>query len=185
MPPVVSPSRPAARSIALSQIVAKMAMRMARSQARASTSRGAMAMPRPAPFVAVQARSARGSLQVARARLEYPDPQLLADVKAEFPDKGVANVEEARALYSNYGYTYVDVRPALEIDEVGKFKVRFPLLAASHHERLLGPKPPTSQRHACTDHSSCCCCCCECAGCHQRALHELQARECWHGPGCT
>lgn len=57
-----------------------------------------------------------------RAYLEYPDPALLEAVKAEFPDKGVANVEEARALYSNFGYTYVDVRPALEVDEVGKFK---------------------------------------------------------------
>ncbi len=32
--------------------------------------------------------------------------------------------QEARALFSNFGYTYVDVRPVLEIEEVGKFKVR-------------------------------------------------------------
>lgn len=64
-----------------------------------------------------------------RARLEYPDPALLASVKKEFPDKGVATVEEARALYSDLGYTYLDVRPALEIEEVGKFKgaVNIPL----------------------------------------------------------
>jgi hypothetical protein len=63
-------------------------------------------------------------LVIQRAYLEYPDPQLIESVKQEFPDKGVATIEEARTLYS-LGYTYVDVRPALEVDEVGKFKVRW------------------------------------------------------------
>ncbi|GAX81473.1 hypothetical protein CEUSTIGMA_g8902.t1 [Chlamydomonas eustigma] len=66
---------------------------------------------------------------ITRARLEWPDPQLIESVKAEFPDKGVATIEECRALYSNLGYTYLDVRPKLEIDEVGMFKgaVHIPL----------------------------------------------------------
>ena len=33
--------------------------------------------------------------------------------------QGVANVEEARCLWAD-GWTYLDVRPALEIDEMGK-----------------------------------------------------------------
>ena len=34
----------------------------------------------------------------------------------------MASIEEARCLYSDLGYTWVDVRPELEINEVGKFK---------------------------------------------------------------
>eukprot|EP00775_Hariotina_reticulata_P003527 gene3527-3796_t len=52
---------------------------------------------------------------------------------AEFPETGVANVEQARCLYSNGGYTYLDVRSTLEVGEVGKVKdsVNIPFVHAS------------------------------------------------------
>lgn len=53
---------------------------------------------------------------------EYPEPEFIAETLAAFPDKAIATVEEARCLFSNGGYTYLDVRPALELDLVGKMK---------------------------------------------------------------
>jgi rhodanese-related sulfurtransferase len=47
---------------------------------------------------------------------------LIQQVAEEFPEAGVANVEEARALFSSLGYTYLDVRPSLELEEVGKVR---------------------------------------------------------------
>lgn len=38
----------------------------------------------------------RKNLQIAHAVLEWPDKELLASVEEEFPDAGVASVEEAR-----------------------------------------------------------------------------------------
>lgn len=63
---------------------------------------------------------------------EFPNPQFIAEVLQEFPDKMVANAEEARVLYSEAGYKYLDVRPELECDEAGKFKgaVNVPLVNA-------------------------------------------------------
>lgn len=52
---------------------------------------------------------------------EWPDPDFIAETKAAFPDKAIANVEEARVLYET-GYTYLDVRPALELEEAGKVR---------------------------------------------------------------
>jgi len=54
--------------------------------------------------------------------LEWPDRELIQYVEEEFPEAGVANVEEARALFSNLGYTYLDVRPSIELEEVGKVR---------------------------------------------------------------
>jgi len=61
---------------------------------------------------------------------EWPDPELIKEVKESFPEKAIANVEEARCLVSSLGYTYVDVRPALECQEVGKcpLAVNIPLM---------------------------------------------------------
>lgn len=52
---------------------------------------------------------------------EFPNPKFIEDCKNNFPENMIANAEEARALL-HLNYTYVDVRPALEIDEVGKWK---------------------------------------------------------------
>lgn len=52
---------------------------------------------------------------------EWPDREFIAETLAAFPDAGVANVEQARCLVSPQGgYTYLDVRSALEVEEVGK-----------------------------------------------------------------
>lgn len=51
---------------------------------------------------------------------QWPDQEVIDKALEEFPDKGVANVEEARALVSNGGYRYLDVRPKIEYDDVGK-----------------------------------------------------------------
>jgi len=53
---------------------------------------------------------------------EWPDKEFIAETLSIFPDEGVATVEQARCLYSNGGYTYLDVRSALEVEEVGKVK---------------------------------------------------------------
>lgn len=92
----------------------------------------------------------RGSLQSRRNlltthALEWPDQELINSVEENFPDAGVADPEEARALFSNLGYTYLDVRPALELEEVGKVKgsVNIPLMHAQRkysseqHKKIL------------------------------------------------
>ncbi|DBA86354.1 hypothetical protein WJX79_004408 [Trebouxia sp. C0005] len=53
---------------------------------------------------------------------EWPDPQFIAEVEEAFPDQGIANVEEARALISSLGWKYLDVRSSLECEDVGRIK---------------------------------------------------------------
>ncbi|CAL5229098.1 g12360 [Coccomyxa viridis] len=53
---------------------------------------------------------------------EWPYPKYVQEVRESFPEKAVANVEEARVLYSSEGYTYLDVRPKLENEEVGRVR---------------------------------------------------------------
>lgn len=55
---------------------------------------------------------------------EYPDPDFIAEVLESFPDKMIANAEEARVLFTEGGYKYLDVRPELEIDSVGGVRGR-------------------------------------------------------------
>lgn len=69
----------------------------------------------------VGANRSRGVSVRAMVR-EWPDKEFIAETLSMFPDEGVANAEQARCLYSNGGYTYLDVRSALEVDEVGKVK---------------------------------------------------------------
>jgi len=67
-------------------------------------------------------RRAASRMAVRAMIREYPDPEFIAETKEAFPDKAIANAEEARVLFSEAGYTYLDVRPALELDQVGKVK---------------------------------------------------------------
>ncbi|KAF8055921.1 STR16 [Scenedesmus sp. PABB004] len=67
------------------------------------------------------ARSRRAPVVRAMIR-EWPDPEFIQHTLAAFPDDGVADAEQARCLYSNGGYTYLDVRSALEVEDVGKVK---------------------------------------------------------------
>lgn len=53
---------------------------------------------------------------------EWPNKLFVAETLEAFPDAAVADVEQARALFSDGGYTYLDVRPALENEEIGKIK---------------------------------------------------------------
>eukprot|EP00878_Enallax_costatus_P000376 GHUV01000461.1.p1 GENE.GHUV01000461.1~~GHUV01000461.1.p1 ORF type:complete len:237 (+),score=62.36 GHUV01000461.1:352-1062(+) len=64
---------------------------------------------------------------------EWPDKEFIQETLSIFPDEGVASVEQARCLYSNGGYTYLDVRTALEVEEVGKVRdsVNIPYMIAS------------------------------------------------------
>lgn len=51
---------------------------------------------------------------------EYPNKRYIEETLAEFPDAGVASVEQARVLFSAGGYTYLDVRPKIEYEDVGR-----------------------------------------------------------------
>mmetsp|Transcript_14762 Transcript_14762/g.36827 ORF Transcript_14762/g.36827 Transcript_14762/m.36827 type:complete len:226 (-) Transcript_14762:486-1163(-) len=64
---------------------------------------------------------ARSSVAVKAMIKQWPDPEFTKQVLAAFPDQGIANVEEARVLYE-HGYTYLDVRPTIEYQDVGKVK---------------------------------------------------------------
>jgi hypothetical protein len=94
-----------------------MALGMASRTTRVAVSRSAAVRP----MVARRAQAQR--CVVVRAYQEYPDPDFMRATKEAFPDKGIATAEEARCLI-DFGYIYLDVRPALEIEEVGKWKVR-------------------------------------------------------------
>jgi rhodanese-related sulfurtransferase len=75
---------------------------------------------------------------------EFPDPDYIAEVLAAFPEEQfIANAEEARILFSEGGYKYLDVRPELELDSVGKVKnaINVPLYnATSKYDSELGKK---------------------------------------------
>ncbi|KAI8113939.1 hypothetical protein M9434_002067 [Picochlorum sp. BPE23] len=80
-----------------------------------------------APVVSAQrklaVRVSRSQVMTSKAYLrEYPDPEFIEEVKENFPEQPIANVEEARVLFSELGYKYLDVRPELELDAVGKVR---------------------------------------------------------------
>lgn len=71
------------------------------------------------------ARPVRASKLVVRAEgyiREYPVPEFIAEVTEAFPDKMIATAEEARVLFSELGYVFLDVRPEVELDATGKVK---------------------------------------------------------------
>jgi rhodanese-related sulfurtransferase len=47
----------------------------------------------------------------------FPNPEFIAKTLEDFPDAGVANVEQARALISDGGYVLLDVRSKLAYDD--------------------------------------------------------------------
>lgn len=82
---------------------------------------------------AVTAFPRRAAALSARAMArEYPDPDYIAEVLESFPDNAIANAEEARILFTEGGYTYLDVRPEIELDATGKVKgsINVPLINA-------------------------------------------------------
>eukprot|EP00199_Chlamydomonas_sp_CCMP681_P005380 CAMPEP_0119103788 /NCGR_PEP_ID=MMETSP1180-20130426/2158_1 /TAXON_ID=3052 ORGANISM="Chlamydomonas cf sp, Strain CCMP681" /NCGR_SAMPLE_ID=MMETSP1180 /ASSEMBLY_ACC=CAM_ASM_000741 /LENGTH=237 /DNA_ID=CAMNT_0007088379 /DNA_START=38 /DNA_END=751 /DNA_ORIENTATION=- len=62
------------------------------------------------------------SVRTMAGASQYPDAEYISAVLEAFPDQGLANAEEARALFSNGGYTYLDVRAALECQDIGKVR---------------------------------------------------------------
>ena len=44
----------------------------------------------------------------------------------DYPDKGIANWEEGRCLFSEHGYSILDIRSKAEIDQIGNFPRELP-----------------------------------------------------------
>ena len=67
-------------------------------------------------------RAKRGINVQARAGLYFADDvEYIQQIAAEYPDKGIANWEEARCLFSEHGYNILDIRCADELDVIGNF----------------------------------------------------------------
>lgn len=96
-----------------------------------SSARVARRTPPCAPS-RIQRSRQQGAVRVCAMVREWPDPEFIAEVKGSFPEKAVATVDEARVLYSEAGYKYLDVRPSAEVDQVGKFKgaINIPIMNA-------------------------------------------------------
>ena len=67
-------------------------------------------------------RAKRGINVQARAGLYFADDvEYIQQIGAEYPDKGIANWEEGRCLFSEHGYNVLDIRCADELDVIGNF----------------------------------------------------------------
>ncbi|GBF97959.1 hypothetical protein Rsub_10632 [Raphidocelis subcapitata] len=102
----------------------QLASRSSTARVAAGARRAApLAAPRPALAArrSVRARAWDDDEDELRPLNQWPEPEFTARVLEAFPDQGLANVEEARALYES-GWTYLDVRSEFEIDESGKVK---------------------------------------------------------------
>lgn len=66
-------------------------------------------------------KASRGAVTTQAYLKMYPEPEFMEEVKEAFPEKMIANVEEARCLIAQ-GYTFLDVRSELELDAIGKWK---------------------------------------------------------------
>lgn len=51
---------------------------------------------------------------------QWPNQPFCEQVRSEFPEKGIAHVEEARALFSTYGSIFLDIRSAYERENTGR-----------------------------------------------------------------
>jgi len=102
---------------------------VARVQAKVPSSRSAIAPGRAALAQQKVSHRSRARFQVnANLQLGY---QLFADefveeCKNEFPDKGIADVEEGMCLFGLHGYTILDVRSKAELDFVGNYPREVP-----------------------------------------------------------
>mmetsp|Transcript_4967 Transcript_4967/g.8831 ORF Transcript_4967/g.8831 Transcript_4967/m.8831 type:complete len:271 (-) Transcript_4967:352-1164(-) len=75
--------------------------------------------------------------------LRYPDPEYIEETLKCFPDDGVASVEQGRVLYSEGGYTFLDVRSKPEFNDDGKVPnaVNIPLINTTRKWDLSGSPP--------------------------------------------
>eukprot|EP01023_Acetabularia_acetabulum_P041755 TRINITY_DN4089_c0_g1_i1.p2 TRINITY_DN4089_c0_g1~~TRINITY_DN4089_c0_g1_i1.p2 ORF type:complete len:223 (-),score=48.69 TRINITY_DN4089_c0_g1_i1:403-1071(-) len=62
--------------------------------------------------------------RVSVIKAVYPNKEFIQATLDAFNsgEKAIANVEEARALFSDGGYTFLDIRPTLEVDMIGKLR---------------------------------------------------------------
>ena len=66
-------------------------------------------------------------MNVTTRALYYPDEtEYIAEIGAAYPDKGIANWEEGRCLFSEFGYNILDIRCQAEIDQIGNFPRELP-----------------------------------------------------------
>eukprot|EP01025_Chloroclados_australasicus_P038012 TRINITY_DN38904_c0_g1_i1.p1 TRINITY_DN38904_c0_g1~~TRINITY_DN38904_c0_g1_i1.p1 ORF type:complete len:250 (+),score=36.24 TRINITY_DN38904_c0_g1_i1:73-750(+) len=78
---------------------------------------------RPCHVRTQTARRVQGSRTGLTIQARYPDPQFIEQTLQDFEEgKPIANVEEARVLFSKGGYTFLDVRPLLEADMIGRLR---------------------------------------------------------------
>lgn len=98
---------------------------------------GAVAPSRRASYRVPTRIAVRGFTDGEEERFDYTtirdftNPSYVEEVLAAFPDQGIANVEEARVLYTHGGYTYLDVRSEAEYDDGKVLKsVHVPLIRA-------------------------------------------------------
>lgn len=69
----------------------------------------------------------RGARVAAQAALYFPgDQEYISMIAAEYPDKGIANWEEGRCLFSELGYSILDIRAECELDQVGNYPRELP-----------------------------------------------------------
>lgn len=128
---------------ASTQVAARpvVAISSRRTAAAASSSRAPLKQLRPAfgssspaprPSLLVKGYYDEATEEQQGYLRQWPEPQFIEEVASRFPDDGVADPEEARVLFSELGYTYLDVRPKLELEEVGKVRgsVNIPLVNA-------------------------------------------------------
>jgi len=63
----------------------------------------------------------------------YPNPEWIEACAEEFPEYGMASIEQARTLFApEIGYKYLDIRASYEIDSIGKVpgSINIPLINA-------------------------------------------------------
>lgn len=108
--------------------------RMLAFQPRVAAPRRVAASTAPARSVVVRAMT-----EEATYIRQWGIPEFHEEVKAAFPEKMAASVEEARVLI-DLGYTLLDVRSLLEADDMGKVAVavQVGVIAYLRDESLLG-----------------------------------------------
>uniref|UniRef100_A0A7S0XEX7 Rhodanese domain-containing protein n=1 Tax=Mantoniella antarctica TaxID=81844 RepID=A0A7S0XEX7_9CHLO len=80
-----------------------------------------------AALAAAPQRSTRGARVAARAGLYFPgDREYIEKIAAEFPDKGIANWEEGRCLFSELAYSILDIRADCELEQIGNYPRELP-----------------------------------------------------------
>lgn len=80
-----------------------------------------------AALVAKPQLAKRGARVAARAGLYFPgDKEYIQDIASRYPDDGIANWEEARCLFSEMGYSILDIRADCELDQIGNYPRELP-----------------------------------------------------------